>query len=178
MEVGTRSQKSLFPIDDDKPSSQEDLITLVHSLTQKVDSLTSAWARDLAELTTYRSQHPTPSAASQSRSYAYEKFLQAPHFLANNGPTLLPNGSNYPFWLEVMNTTLYYIFESNAPINNSPAFLTGQPRIKDQAITCYLAATLHPELLPHLASNHSPVTLPDSLMPSNNGSPLEIASRN
>ncbi|MBW0519347.1 hypothetical protein O181_059062 [Austropuccinia psidii MF-1] len=78
--------------DGDKPSGQEDLITLVHSLTQKVDTLSSTWARDLAKLATYCLQPPT----SQSCSSAFDQFLQAPHCLADDCPTLLPNGSNYP----------------------------------------------------------------------------------
>ncbi|MBW0465359.1 hypothetical protein O181_005074 [Austropuccinia psidii MF-1] len=44
--------------DGNKPSNSEDLVTLVNSLTQRVDSLTSACARDWAKLQTYHSQPP------------------------------------------------------------------------------------------------------------------------
>ncbi|MBW0532877.1 hypothetical protein O181_072592 [Austropuccinia psidii MF-1] len=134
--------------DIDKPSSLEDLVYLVHSLVQKLDSLTSAHARDLVELTNYCSQHPNPSSASQSRYSVYEKFLQAPHHLPNNGPTLLPDCFNYLRWLEAVNTTLFYIFESDNPINDFPAFLVGWPHSRNWAISRYLNGFLHPDVDP------------------------------
>ncbi|MBW0494183.1 hypothetical protein O181_033898 [Austropuccinia psidii MF-1] len=120
------------------PSGLEDLVALVHSLTPKVDSLTSACAKDLAELANYH---------SQPHSSVYEKFLQAPHRLAKNGPSLLANGFNYLHWLEAMNTTLFYIFKSNTPIKTFPAFLAGWPCNENCAIGPYLTASLHPYVL-------------------------------
>ncbi|MBW0498959.1 hypothetical protein O181_038674 [Austropuccinia psidii MF-1] len=73
--------------EDDKPSNSEDLVALVHSLTQRADSLTSTWAKDLAELQYYQSQPPPLSTLYQGHSSAYDRFLQAPHCLADNGPT-------------------------------------------------------------------------------------------
>ncbi|MBW0535966.1 hypothetical protein O181_075681 [Austropuccinia psidii MF-1] len=134
--------------EDDKPSNSEDLVALVHSLTQRVDSLTSTWAKDLAELQSYQSQPPPLSTLSQGHSSAYEKLLKAPHCLADNGPTLLPNGANYPHWLEAMNTTLCYVFEFNTPIHDSPALLAGWLCSKNRVITCYLSTSLHPNVDP------------------------------
>ncbi|MBW0466466.1 hypothetical protein O181_006181 [Austropuccinia psidii MF-1] len=133
--------------EDNKPSTSEDLVALVHSLMQRIDSLTSARARDLAKLQSYCSQTPSSSTSSQSHSSAYNKSLQAPHCLADYSPTLLPNGANYPFWLEALNTTLCYVFELDTPIHDSPALLAGWPCSKNQAIARYLSASLHPNVL-------------------------------
>ncbi|MBW0478870.1 hypothetical protein O181_018585 [Austropuccinia psidii MF-1] len=120
--------------DGNKPSNSEDLVALVHSLTQRVYSSTSAQARDLAKLQSYCSHRPPSSTPSQPHFSAYNKFLQAPHHLAYDGPTLLPNGSNYQRWLEAVNTTLCYVFDFNTPFHHSPALLAGWPHSKNQAI--------------------------------------------
>ncbi|MBW0471781.1 hypothetical protein O181_011496 [Austropuccinia psidii MF-1] len=79
-------------------------------------------------------QNPPSSKDSEKTSVP---FLQAPHRLANYG-------SNYPRWLEAVNTTLCYILKSDAPIIDSPSFLVGLLGSKNHTITCYLAASLHP----------------------------------
>ncbi|MBW0521259.1 hypothetical protein O181_060974 [Austropuccinia psidii MF-1] len=104
----------------------------------KVDSLSSACAKDLAELANYH---------SQPHSSVYENFLRAPHRLANNRLSVLANGSNYLHWLEAMNTTLCYIFKSNTTIKTIPAFLAGWPWNENWAINPYLTASLHPDVL-------------------------------
>ncbi|MBW0527297.1 hypothetical protein O181_067012 [Austropuccinia psidii MF-1] len=95
--------------DSDKPSNSEDLVTLAHSITQKVNYLTFACARDLAKLMSYGSQHQSLQSPSQLHASMYNKFVQAPPCLVNDGPTLPPNGSNYPSWLEAMKSTLFCI---------------------------------------------------------------------
>ncbi|MBW0522834.1 hypothetical protein O181_062549 [Austropuccinia psidii MF-1] len=98
------------------PSRQEDLISLVHSLTQKVDTLSSAWAKDLAKLATLTFHSNLPPKCI------------LPLMISSCKP---PNGSNYPFWLQALNLTLCYIFKSNTPVNDSPAFLSSWLQNKD-----------------------------------------------
>ncbi|MBW0496849.1 hypothetical protein O181_036564 [Austropuccinia psidii MF-1] len=76
--------------DSDKPSNSEDLVALVHSLTQKVNSLTFACAGGLAKLISYGSQHHSLPAPSQFHASMYNKFVKAPPCLVNDGPTLPP----------------------------------------------------------------------------------------
>ncbi|MBW0571780.1 hypothetical protein O181_111495 [Austropuccinia psidii MF-1] len=68
-----------FTDDGNKPSRQEDLISPVHSLTQKVDSLFPAQEKDLAMLAAYCNQQHISAVPTSSHLFVYNKLLQAPH---------------------------------------------------------------------------------------------------
>ncbi|MBW0465819.1 hypothetical protein O181_005534 [Austropuccinia psidii MF-1] len=132
MSFSTRAKKAADDNAEPKPSSNDDMYSMLTAFKAKVMSLESACSSDAAEIQSLQmalsSPPPAPSSWAALPHYttsAYNRFMQEPYCAANCFAPLKSDGSNFAKWLSCLNWVLCVAFNTKMLIDDSPSSITG-----------------------------------------------------
>ncbi|MBW0554244.1 hypothetical protein O181_093959 [Austropuccinia psidii MF-1] len=128
MSISTHAKKAADNDAEPKPSSNDNMYSMLTALKTKVMSLKSARSSDATEIQSLQmalSSAPlAPSswaALPRHTTSAYNCFMKEPYRAANRFAPLKSDGSNFAEWLSCLNRVLCVAFNTKMLIDHSPS---------------------------------------------------------